>query len=146
MNGRDHVAAPARRQRADPRRLASALVADVAIVVLFVAVGRRSHDEASGGAGVGETAAPFLIALLGAWIAVVAHHTAIASRPVGDLDGTARRVGVAAGLVTVSAGLVLRRCAFDRGTALSFVIVTVLVLGGGMVAWRVAWRIRSRAG
>ncbi len=38
--------------------------------------------------------------------------------------------------VTVIAGLLLRRFAFDDGTAPAFVIVTAVVLGVLLVGWR----------
>ncbi|MEO5898586.1 MAG: DUF3054 family protein, partial [Ilumatobacteraceae bacterium] len=46
------------------RTIALAAVLDVVSVVVFVAIGRRSHDESgSVVAGIAKVAAPFLIAL-----------------------------------------------------------------------------------
>lgn len=108
------------------RRLVRAAALDVASIVVFVAIGRRSHDE-SGNAVVGalKVAAPFLIALVVAWLALRAWR-----RP-GDLT-----TGVQIWLVTVALGMVLRHFAFDRGTALSFIIVATIVLGVFLLGWR----------
>ena len=43
-------------------------VLDVICVVIFVIVGRRNHGESTDSSDTVRTAAPFLIALVGAWI------------------------------------------------------------------------------
>ena len=45
-----------------------ALVADVVGIIVFVTIGRRNHDEGVAPAGVIETAAPFVIAVLVGWL------------------------------------------------------------------------------
>ena len=52
------------------RPVVRAAALDAASIVVFVAIGRRSHDE-DGNAVVGvlQVAAPFVIALLVAWLA-----------------------------------------------------------------------------
>lgn len=99
---------------------------DVVAVVVFVALGRRSHDE--GGNAVAETlrvAAPFLIALAVGWVVARAWR-----RP------TAIATGVIVWVITVALGMVLRNLVFDRGTATSFVIVATLVTGALLLGWR----------
>ena len=98
-------------------------------VVAFVLAGRRSHDEGSGLGAVLEVAAPFLVALAVGWLVARAWR-----HPV-EL-----RTGVTVWIVTVVVGMVLRRAVFDRGTAVSFVIVATVVLGALLVGWRVAAR------
>ena len=118
-----------------PRPVVRAALLDVASILLFVAVGRRSHDE--GGSvlgGIVMVAAPFLIALAVGWIVARAWR-----RPA------ALETGVVIWLVTVSLGMVLRHFVFDRGTALPFIIVATGVTGLLLLGWRlVAERIDER--
>ena len=115
-------------------RWAGAVAADVAAVVLFAAVGRSAHDESSGAVAVLTIAAPFLVGLLVGWTV----STAARRRPL------ALRTGVTLWLTTVGIGLVLRRTVWDRGTAVSFVIVAAIVLGALVVGWRAMWVIAHR--
>jgi len=52
------------------RRLATAIGLDVFVVILFVAIGRRNHDESSAFVDVIKTGAPFLIGLAVGWLVV----------------------------------------------------------------------------
>lgn len=113
------------------RKLGLAIFYDVFSIVVFVAIGRRNHDEGSALRGVVETALPFLIALTAAWLIVRAWH-----RP------TALLTGITIWPITVLGAMVLRRVIFDRGTATSFVIVATAFLGACFVGWRaVAQRV-----
>lgn len=112
------------------RRLAAAVGFDVAAVILFVAIGRRNHEEGSALTDVIETGAPFLIGLAAAWLIVRAWR-----RPV------LVRVGIAIWPMTVLVGMITRNLVFDRGIATSFVVVATLFLGATLVGWRFAWRI-----
>jgi len=107
------------------RRVLLAAVADVAAVVVFVAIGRRNHHEGTAVDGIATVAAPFLIALAVGWIAARAW-----ARPM-QVDAA-----FIIWPVTVTLGMVLRHFAFDRGTALPFIIVTTLVTGLFLVGWR----------
>jgi FtsH-binding integral membrane protein len=123
----------------------AALVIDGVGTVVFAAIGRRSHDEAEGLGAVLTTAAPFLVALAIGWALVIALHQS-RSRPS---DPVQIESGVVIWIVTVAAGLLLRRTLWDRGTALAFVIVATVFLGAVIVGWRVAFdrfrRSRARA-
>jgi FtsH-binding integral membrane protein len=132
------------RRRPGPKRLIAALLADGVGVVVFAAIGRRSHDEADGVGAVLTTAAPFLVALAIGWALVMALRHA-RPRPSDPVQVDA---GVIIWVVTVVAGLLLRRTLWDRGTALAFVIVATAFLGVAIVGWRSACgRIRrSRSG
>lgn len=120
------------------RRVALAVAADVLSILLFVIMGRRNHNESNSAIGeVIEVAAPFLIALALGWFA-----QRLWTNPV--------RVqrGIILWLITVTFGLILRRSMFERGTAVSFMIVTTLVLGVLLVGWRIAadrWSSRGGA-
>ncbi|MET0147013.1 MAG: DUF3054 domain-containing protein [Ilumatobacteraceae bacterium] len=110
----------------DRRDALVGLVLDVAAVVVFVIAGTRSHDEDDGLGGVLAVAAPFLIGLGVAWLVI------------GDVRRRpwSVRAGVEVVLTTLVVGMVLRRTAFDRGTAASFVVVTAIVLGVLLLGWR----------
>lgn len=111
------------------RRVAIAAALDVAAIVLFVVIGRRSHDE--GGSVVVEAAkvaAPFLLALALGWVIARAWAAPFAPIPTG----------IVVWLVTIVAGLLLRRFVFDGGTALPFIIVASLFTLLLLVGWRVA--------
>jgi hypothetical protein len=116
------------------RQIVTAVAADVVAVLVFVALGRRSHDE--GGNVVVETAkvaAPFLIALALGWAAARAWRAP-----------RAMVTGLVVWVVTVVAGMLLRRFVFDRGTATSFIVVATLVTGALLLGWRAAARAGSR--
>ena len=114
------------------RRVVLAAAVDIVAVVVFVAAGRRSHDESGNVvAGTLAVAAPFLIALGLGWLAARAWR-----RPF-ELS-----TGALVWVVTVVVGMLLRRVVFDRGTAMSFVVVATVVTGVLLLGWRaVAGRI-----
>lgn len=106
---------------------------DAFVVVLFVALGRRNHDESGAIVAVLETAAPFLIGLAVAWVVVRAWR-----RPTRVVTG------LAIWPMTVLVGMVVRNLVFDDGTATSFVVVATCFLGAGIVGWRLAFGIIER--
>ena len=101
------------------------LLADPVAVMVFVAIGRRNHEEADGFAGYLETVAPFLIAVVVGWAVARAWR---APRSI--------TVGVVVAAVTAGLGLVLRNLAFGEGTELSFVFVASAFLVFFIVGWR----------
>ena len=107
------------------RRTVIAALADVAAIIVFVAIGRRNHHEGEAVDGILSVAAPFLIALVVGWIVARAW-----SRPM-QVD-TAFIIWP----VTVAVGMVLRNLVFDRGTALAFIVVATIVTGLFLVGWR----------
>jgi hypothetical protein len=115
------------------RRLGLAIALDVFAVILFVAIGRRNHEERTAFADVLRTAAPFLIGLTVAWAASRAwrHPTRVT-------------IGLIIWPITVLVGMVVRRLVFDDGTAASFVIVATVFLGVCLVGWRLALGIVER--
>ena len=117
------------------RRAVIAALADIVAIVVFVAIGRRNHNEGEAVDGIVKVAAPFLIALAVGWIVARAWK---------------RPMSVEAAFiiwpVTVAVGMVLRNLVFDRGTALPFIIVATLFTGVFLVGWRmVAAGIASRS-
>jgi hypothetical protein len=111
------------------RRVALAASFDVAAIVLFVVVGRRSHDEGNALRGIARVAAPFLIGLAVAWLVARAWKAP-----------TSTTTGLVIWPVTLVVGLLLRRFAFDGGTALAFIIVATIVTGALLVGWRALYR------
>jgi multisubunit Na+/H+ antiporter MnhB subunit len=98
-----------------------------------VAVGRREHERDSAIAGLIGTAAPFLIALALAWLAL-----RVWRRP------TDWRSGVGIWAITLVAGMLLRNLVFGDGTATSFVIVAAAFLALFLIGWRVAFTLFER--
>jgi hypothetical protein len=113
------------------RRRIPALLADLAAVLVFVLLGRRSHDEGRALAGVVATAWPFVA---GAAVGELAAVRLPARSPVTGAV-------VAAGAVAV--GMLLRRFA-GGGTPLSFVLVATTFLVAFLVGWRVVARALER--
>ena len=109
----------------DRRSLQVAALIDVVAVTAFVVIGRKNHHEGSALSGIVKVAAPFLIALASGWVAARAWRSPMA---VGT--------GVIVWLVTVVGGLVLRKVAFDGGTAMPFIIVASLFNLATLVGWR----------
>lgn len=110
-------------------------VADATSVIVFVAIGRRNHDEDAGASGVLGTAAPFLLALVVAWSVF-----GVWRDPLGS------RRGVQVWITTVALGMVLRNLVFDDGTATAFVIVATVFLGSAFNGWRALVRRRLSGG
>ena len=109
---------------------------DVSAVLIFVAVGRRNHDEAASLTGVLGTATPFLIALVVGWMASRSWSNPFARHSVAITW-----------LATVIIGLALRRLVFSDGIATPFIVVTTITLGVLLVVGRLlAMRLsRSRS-
>ena len=107
------------------RRAVLAALADVVAIVVFVAIGRRNHDEGTTIRSIAGVAAPFLIALAVGWIAARAWVRPLQVESAFIIWP-----------VTVAVGMVLRNLVFDRGTALPFIIVATIVTGVFLVGWR----------
>lgn len=106
---------------------------DVALVVIFVLIGRGNHNEGFSPVGLVTTLWPFLAGLAIGWVVTRAWR-----RP--------RRVvwtGIGLWIATVAAGMLLR-AASGQGTAFSFIVVATLVLGIFLVGWRAIAAIAAR--
>lgn len=101
-------------------------IADVLLIILFAALGRRTHDSGMDVGGLLLTAAPFLLAWLVATALTRPRRTWARIWPAG----------VVVWLVTVVGGLLLR-VAFGDTAAVSFQLVTAGVLGVFLLGRRV---------
>lgn len=106
------------------RRLAW-LAVDVVGVLVFCAVGRRSHDEGLNIGGVATTAWPFLTGTVVGWLVSRGWRRPTALAPTG----------VIVWLCTVVVGMVLRK-ASSAGVAASFVVVAASVTAVLLLGWR----------
>ncbi len=101
------------------------LALDVVAVLVFCAVGRRSHDEGLSVSGVAATAWPFLSGTAVGWLASRAWRRPTAVAPTG----------VVVWLCTVAVGMLLRK-ATSAGVAASFVVVAASVTAVLLLGWR----------
>lgn len=104
--------------RPSQRAVVTAAIVDVVAVVVFVAIGRRNHNEGTALSGIIGVAAPFLIALGISWIGLRTWR-----------EPFNRASLIATWVITVVIGLLLRRLVFDRGIATAFIIVATITLG-----------------
>ncbi|KQO84259.1 hypothetical protein ASF17_01660 [Frigoribacterium sp. Leaf263] len=125
---------PVRTRR--PRASWWALVVDLALVLVFVLIGRSSHAEALDPLGVLTTTWPFAVGLVVGWASVLG----VGWPPAGP------RAGLVVWVSTVVVGVLLR-VASGQGIEPSFVVVTAVVLGVLLVGWRlVAGLVGRRRG
>lgn len=103
------------------------LLVDVVAVLVFCAVGRRSHDEGLNLGGVATTAWPFLSGTVVGWLVSRAWRRPTAVAPTG----------VIVWLCTVVVGMLLRK-AGSAGVAASFVVVAASVTAVLLLGWRAA--------
>jgi peptidoglycan/LPS O-acetylase OafA/YrhL len=101
------------------------LLADVVAILLFCAVGRRSHDEGINLTGIATTAWPFLTGTLIGWLVSRAWQRPTAVAPTG----------VVVWVSTVVIGMVLRKVS-SAGVAASFVVVAATVTALLLLGWR----------
>jgi hypothetical protein len=120
-----------------PRQAAAAaFVIDAALVLLFAAIGRRSHAEGDAVTGVLLTAWPFLAGTALGWAVALGWRRAA---PLSVRDGIPVWVGAVAG------GMLLR-VVTGAGTAFSFVVVATVVLGLFLLGWRALAALVRRRG
>ena len=115
-----------------------ALALDVVLVIVFCAIGRRSHDEANALTGLATTAWPFLSGLAVGWLATVALY-----RDKFDAFLIVP-TGIVVWLSTLVVGMLLRVVS-SQGTAFSFIIVAGTVLAVFLVGWRAVAKIATKA-
>lgn len=107
------------------RSAAKAFLADVVLVVIFCAIGRRSHAEGITLAGVAHTSWPFLTGTVAGWALSQGWRRPTALVPTG----------LAIWVSTIVIGMLLRK-ASSQGVAVSFVIVASTVTAVFLLGWR----------
>jgi len=110
-----------------------AFAADVACVVVFCTIGRRSHAEGLTLAGIAETAWPFLTGTGAGWVLARAWQRPASLAPTG----------LVVWACTVIVGMLLRK-ATSAGTAVSFIVVASLTTAVLLFGWRAAVRVAAR--
>jgi hypothetical protein len=106
---------------------------DVVSVLMFCAVGRRSHDEGVDVTGVAATAWPFLSGTALGWLSSKAWRRPTALAPTG----------VIVWLSTVVTGMLLRK-AISAGVAAGFVVVAASVTAVLLLGWRAVAELIAR--
>lgn len=114
------------------RSAALAFLADVVLVVIFCAIGRRSHAEGITLAGVAHTSWPFLTGTVAGWALARGWRHPTALNPTG----------LVVWVSTVVIGMLLRK-ASAQGVAVSFVIVASTVTAVFLLGWRGLARLRK---
>ncbi len=110
-----------------------AILGDTALVLAFVIIGRASHHEPDGFAGLVSTAWPFLTGLAVGELAIRSWRQPAALAPTG----------VTVWLSTVVIGMALRVVA-GQGTAVAFIAVALGFLGLFLLGWRLAAQVLPR--
>jgi Protein of unknown function (DUF3054) len=110
-----------------------AFATDIICVVVFCAIGRRSHAEGLTLAGVAETAWPFLTGAGVGWLIARGWRGPTALVPTG----------VTVWLCTVVVGMLLRK-ATSAGVSASFVVVASLVTALLLLGWRAVTKLIRR--
>jgi hypothetical protein len=113
-----------------PRTVVLGAAVDLMVVVAFVVIGRRNHEEGFALAGVWHTLWPFLAGLAVGWVVSRAWRRAL--HPW--------RVGVPVWAGTVAVGLLLRALS-GQGVAPSFILVTTAFLAVSLIGWRLVVRL-----
>jgi hypothetical protein len=112
---------------------------DLILTLVFVLIGRGSHNADAGIPGLLTTWWPFAAALAIGWLVTVAWK-----RPIGIVWP-----GVGIWVATVAGGM-LFRTASGQGTAVPFLLVATIALAVLLIGWRaifalIACRSRTRA-
>ena len=116
------------------RQVWSAVAADAVCVLVFCAVGRRSHAEGVTVSGVAQTAWPFLVGAAVGWLVSRGWRRPLAVVPTG----------VAVWACTIAVGMVLRKLN-SGGVAVTFVIVASTVTGALLLGWRAVAALGRRS-
>lgn len=108
---------------------------DLLVVTAFVLIGRATHEAGILATGSLQALWPFLLAVAVGWVASSSLRLKHEGLPAGALLW----------LITLVLGLGLRALS-GQSTALPFVIVATLVVGAGLLGWRVVGILLRRGG
>ncbi|ALG86275.1 DUF3054 domain-containing protein [Gordonia phthalatica] len=121
------------------RRVVWPTAFDVLAIVVFIAIGRRSHDESGSVTGFLHSLWPFLVGAAVGWVIAAA---ATRDRP-SFAPASLWPAGVIVWVSTVVVGMLLR-VASGQGTALTFCIVASVATAVLLLGWRGVARLVSR--
>ncbi len=102
---------------------------DVLAILVFVAIGRHTHDHGLSVPGLVSTMWPFVVGLIVAWSVMFVRHQ----------SGASLRDGAVIAVITVTVGMAVRVWA-GQGTALAFIVVALVFLVAFMDGWRLVIR------
>jgi peptidoglycan/LPS O-acetylase OafA/YrhL len=115
------------------RPMAVAVAADVVCIIVFCAIGRRSHAEGLTIAGIAETTWPFLSGTAVGWLLSRGWRNPSAVAPTG----------VTVWVCTVVVGMLLRKLT-SAGVAPSFIVVASVATAVLLLGWRVVVGRKTR--
>lgn len=119
--------------RASSLSVVAAAVLDAALVLLFAAIGRDTHQRGESLAGVLETAWPFLAGAAAGWLMARAWRAPLAAWPAG----------VVVWIAAVGGGMLLR-LASGHTAAPAFIIVALITLAVFLLGYRLLWALALR--
>jgi Protein of unknown function (DUF3054) len=122
------------KKRVSAKLVWSAVVADALCVIVFCAIGRRSHAEGVTVSGVAQTAWPFLVGGAGGWLASRGWRRPLAIGPTG----------ITVWVCTIATGMLLRKV-ISEGVAVTFVAVASVVTAVLLLGWRGAAALVRRS-
>lgn len=115
------------------RSVIPAFLLDAILILIFIGLGRASHERGNSTLGLLETGWPFLAALAVSWVVSLAWRAPAA--PI--------RTGLPLWIGTLVLGMILRALT-GEGTALAFVLVAAGTIGVMLVGWRTLAEIIRR--
>lgn len=116
-----------------PRRGLMWFGVDVIAVLVFCALGRRSHDEGLNASGIASTAWPFLSGTVVGWLVSRGWRRPTAVAPTGLIVW----------VCTVAVGMLLRK-ASSASVAAAFIVVASTVTAVLLLGWRVGVGLAAR--
>ncbi|KUI19774.1 hypothetical protein AU193_07685 [Mycobacterium sp. GA-1285] len=119
--------------RAQTRPALTALATDVACLIVFATIGRRSHGEGLDLAGIAETAWPFVSGALAGWVLSLGWRRPYSLVPTG----------LAVWLCTIVLGMLLRKLT-SAGVAPSFIVVASISTAVLLLGWRAGIHVMTR--
>ena len=106
----------------------SVAVIDAALILLFAAIGRDTHQRGESVLGVLATAWPFLAGAAAGWLIARAWRAPLGTWPVG----------VVIWISTVAGGVLLR-LASGHTAAAAFIVVALITLAVFLLGYRLLW-------
>lgn len=111
----------------------TAFATDVACLIVFATIGRRSHDEGLSVTGIAETAWPFVTGALAGWVVSLGWRRPYSLVPTG----------VAVWVCTIVLGMLLRKLT-SAGVAPSFIVVASISTAVLLLGWRAGVHAMTR--